>query len=679
MMAPLQKIWKSPYFLIGLVIRILCVPYFGSHYLTELFIPFLDAAVLDPLSNPWSRFPPHYFPYGSVLFLILFIPRWICYLVIGKAALGTGILGLATLKLSLLALDIILLSTLLGLAKEKTRRILLYYWLNPIVIYISFIHGQLDIAAMCFSLVAIALLIEQRTATAAVALAAGTLCKFHVVAIAPLMMAYLWNRYFSRRAWREISLFGLIWLGLSALGFLPLIAAQKLSYVSASSPEALRIFGAQLGIGAGQTLYLGEMLVLLILGRLCASTRMSHEGLLFGCGAVFGGLLIATQSMPGWYFWVIPFFALLFALYLNIPRLLYLSFVVSYLAYFLFLWNPQTLTTLPGGIAFTALQTSLGAILLVMWVVVLKREAPLRFRLEPMMVGLSGDSGAGKNHLTELLIEIFNPRKTVVIEGDDYHKWERMDEKWQQYTHLSPSANHLDKMEHHLVSLQKGTSVEKARYDHQTGRFTAPTELRPSKTVIIQGLHTLYLRGLRDKLDLKIFLAPDPRVQLAWKIRRDVGERGHSLEQVMSNLASRKEDAQLHIVPQRKNADWIVEYIPQDGISSEEIAGGKSPNLMVRYTVWNDAPLSTFIATLRRELDCRVTVDTKADEMDRVSLLISGDPTAFQIRRVAQIIFPNLRHITRGSREPQWRDRLDGVAQLMAVTLLGGRLSEQRL
>ena len=145
----------------GLAARLACLPVFGSTYLTDLFVPFLDAAVLHPGSNPWSLSPPNFFPYGSVLFAILFTPRYLAHLLLGSAALGAGPLGLALVKAPLLLIDVGLLAILARFAPRRSRELLVFYWLNPIPFFITYLHGQLDLAGMAFLVLSLWLLIRR--------------------------------------------------------------------------------------------------------------------------------------------------------------------------------------------------------------------------------------------------------------------------------------------------------------------------------------------------------------------------------------------------------------------------------------------------------------------------------------------------------------------------------------
>lgn len=679
-----KAIFKDRLFLAGLALRFALIPFFGSHYLRELFVPFLDTAVLNVGTNPWSLSPAHYFPYGTVLFLSLFVPRYLAYLLVGKAALGAGALGLALVKLPLLGFELLLYFTLCRLAAKRSRAILIYFWLNPIAIYITYIHGQLDVASMSLCLLSLYLIIENRVPLSALAMSAAALCKFHVVAAVPLMAFYLWNRFFLRTAVRQIGTWTGVWAATFLVGAIPLFTSGRFSYATTSSPEAFRLFAASLDLGSGQAINFGILLVLAVLGRLCLSTRMSARGLLFGAGVVYGSLLLGTNSMPGWYYWVLPFISLLMVLYLNVPRQLYWAFCALYFIYFGALeLIPQFPGSLYAVVAFTCLQTSLAGLLVATWRLVISREAVLQGRTEPVILGVSGNSGAGKDRFTRVLQDIFNPQNTVVVEGDDYHKWERGNQSWAEYTHLHPRANDLAAMASHALELKSGNSVFKSHYDHGAGNFTDPREIKPTKTIILQGLHTLYLKGLREKIDLRIFLAPHESVRLAWKIRRDTLERGHSREAVLKSLKSREADSKLHIAPQSTYADWIIEYFPEEDLNFDiDAIPDDSPllgdmKLGVRFTFWNDAPIGELFDELEHSTGCQIQFQRSTDQFDRSVVVMRGNPTVEEIRLIASKIFPQLRQTTRGHEEPKWHSGMEGVVQLAAVSLLSGKMMER--
>ena len=62
----------------------------------------------------------------------------------------------------------------------------------------------------------------------------------------------------------------------------------------------------------------------------------------------------------------------------------------------------------------------------------------------PYIIGITGPSGVGKTTLSKLITYLYNIKDTLILSGDDLHKWERNDPNWNTYTHFNPDANNLN-------------------------------------------------------------------------------------------------------------------------------------------------------------------------------------------------------------------------------------------
>jgi uridine kinase len=602
--------------------------------------------------------------------LLLFIPRWLAHAVFGVAALGQTPLSVALVTGPLLVADIAVLWLLLRLHPKSTRSLLWLYWLNPVLFFISYIHGQLDVVPMALCLGALSLLIEKRILLSALVMGLATISKFHVVIVIPLCLVFIWNSQFLRSAVRNIITWAAVWFAVALAGFLPVLLAQKMGYVTVGSPQALRLFGLQLPLGNETVFFVGIALVLLVLGRLCLSTRITWRGLLYGSGTLFGLLVFVTIPGPGWYFWVFPFLAMYYSSYFTNQPKLFWGLNGIYLIYFGLL-SPYGMNLLPAAdsVGLTLLQTALLGVLIDLWIVVIRAEMPVLRRLRPVVIGIAGDSGVGKNTLSRSMENIFGTENTVLMEGDDYHRWARGTDKWDFYTHLNPKANQLPMLASHMNELVHGRYIFHPQYDHQTGTFTRPREIRPNKTVVIQGLHTLYLRGLRNNLDLKIFIAPDERVRLFWKTKRDVAERGQSAEKVLESETKRRADSKKHIAPQREFADWVIEAYPLTSDGEIAAAADELP-LGFRHVLWNSGSIYELAQALKTIGECQIEIETIEDDIDRIALKVEGNPSADKIQAVAQALYPDLRQLTRSRRPPKWQAGTFGVDQLILLALL---------
>ena len=657
--------WKnlllSRRFVAGLLLRLACFPFFSSHYSKDLFLPFLDAAVLDPHSNPWTHFSADYFPYGSVIFCLLFIPKWLAHAVLGPIALGNSALALCLLKFPLLVLDVVLLTTLMAFSPKKKYEVFLFYWFNPILIFISYVHCQLDICSTAFLFLSLRAILNRNSARAGLYMALATLCKAHVALCVPFVLCYFWNRYFRAEAQRHVAKFVSTWAAFSAVGFVPLLLASKLLYAAGNSPQAKQLLGLHLALGDDGVLYLGMAVVIGTLGRLCISKPITEEGLIYGVGFLFGMLLLVTNPGAGWFFWSVPFIALFYSNYVSVPRSLYFATSAAYLAHYLVVPYVQMLAPSQfeflNGASYTLMQTSFAAVMYFLWHKVLTKNAPVDRFANPTMIGLAGDSGAGKDTLSRLLRDLFTAEDTSVIDGDDYHKWERGSAHWQTLTHLNPKSNHLGHLAAHIEELTAGKRVFQPHYDHNLGKFTAPKEVKPTQTIVVQGLHTFYMRNMRDKFDLRIFLNPDPEVRLLWKLQRDVLERGYGVEKVLTSIQNRAADSQEHIQPQRDCADWVIEYFLLDPLSEQEIisrAHAPSNRYGMRCTFWNDAPIGDILSALSEAGGCSVSVEPLEREFGRFQAEVTGEPDTETLRALADSCFPSIREITSGRNPPKF-------------------------
>lgn len=199
----------------------------------------------------------------------------------------------------------------------------------------------------------------------------------------------------------------------------------------------------------------------------------------------------------------------------------------------------------------------------------------------PIILGIVGDSAAGKTTLTRGIAQVLGPEDVTVICTDDYHRYDRKQRAELGITALHPDCNYLDIMQQHLTLLRTGQPILKPIYNHNTGTFDPPKYIKPGKFVIIEGLLGYSTRGCRDSFDVKVYLAPPESLRYQWKIKRDTMKRGYGEEQVLEELKKREPDSQEYIRPQRQYADVVVSFYPPD----ESDPSNLSVRLILRPTI----------------------------------------------------------------------------------------------
>lgn len=180
----------------------------------------------------------------------------------------------------------------------------------------------------------------------------------------------------------------------------------------------------------------------------------------------------------------------------------------------------------------------------------------------PVMLAIAGDSAAGKTTLTRGLVNAWPEGTVTSICVDDYHRYDREERRSLPFTPLDPACNYMDIMEQHLQLLALGEPILKPVYNHRNGTLDRPVLFNPSRIAVVEGLLPLHSRLARACFDLTVYLDPPEDIRRAWKVKRDVRDRGYTEEQVLADLERREPDSAAFIRPQRRWADIVVQFAP---------------------------------------------------------------------------------------------------------------------
>lgn len=263
----------------------------------------------------------------------------------------------------------------------------------------------------------------------------------------------------------------------------------------------------------------------------------------------------------------------------------------------------------------------------------------------PIILGIVGDSAAGKTTLTKGIAQVLGEENVTVICTDDYHRYDRTQRAELGITALHPDCNYLDIMQQHLSLLRAGQPILKPIYSHKTGTFEPPQYIKPNKFVILEGLLGYAASGARDCYDLKVYLAPPESLRTKWKVKRDTLKRGYTESQVVAELQKREPDSEAFIRPQRQWADVVVSFYPPGDLANES-NGHLNVRLILRPTVPHPDftqilhPSGTnSTPAIRLELDRDMNKPVDALEVD-------GHATKEQVRELEKIICSDLPYLS---------------------------------
>ena len=255
----------------------------------------------------------------------------------------------------------------------------------------------------------------------------------------------------------------------------------------------------------------------------------------------------------------------------------------------------------------------------------------------PIILGVVGDSAAGKTTLTKGIAQVFGEENVTVICTDDYHRYDRKQRAEIGISALHPDCNYLDIIEQHLDLLRQGQAILKPIYNHSTGAFDPPEYIKPRKYVIVEGLLGYSTKKMRDSYDVKTYLAPPESLRTFWKVKRDTRKRGYNEEQVLEQLRKREPDSEAFIRPQRKWADAVISFYPPNNESQQN-----DLLLNVRLILRPTIPHPDFTNILNAEgnhLGSAIRLGLDRDMSKPVDVLeVDGHATQAQVRELERLL-----------------------------------------
>ncbi len=262
----------------------------------------------------------------------------------------------------------------------------------------------------------------------------------------------------------------------------------------------------------------------------------------------------------------------------------------------------------------------------------------------PILLGIVGDSAAGKTTLTRGIAQVLGPENVTVICTDDYHRYDRRQRAELGISALHPDCNYLDIMQQHLGLLRTGQPILKPIYNHSTGTFDPPEYIKPNRFVIVEGLLGYATRLTRDSFDVKVFLAPPEPLRFKWKVKRDTLKRGYTEEEVLLALQKREPDSEQFIRPQRKWADLVVTFYPPAD-RAEESSTHLHARLLLRPTIPHP-DLTEILNHPQINTESAIRLELDRDMGKPVDVLeIDGDATDEQVRILEELLCYEIPHL----------------------------------
>ncbi|MEO8679214.1 MAG: uridine kinase [Vicinamibacterales bacterium] len=183
-------------------------------------------------------------------------------------------------------------------------------------------------------------------------------------------------------------------------------------------------------------------------------------------------------------------------------------------------------------------------------------------RRPPIVIGVAGGSGSGKTTVVRKIVESIGLEQVTVLDHDRYYR-DRNDLRLEERAALNydhPDALETDLMVRHVRELKDGRAVEVPQYDFtRHARLAKRDMFEPHRALIVEGILVFTDADLRALMDIKVFVDTDSDTRFIRRLRRDVAERGRTMESVIDQYQSTVKPMHLEFVePSKRYADVIV-------------------------------------------------------------------------------------------------------------------------
>ena len=179
-----------------------------------------------------------------------------------------------------------------------------------------------------------------------------------------------------------------------------------------------------------------------------------------------------------------------------------------------------------------------------------------------ILIGIAGGTGSGKTLVARNIVRDLGSDRVVVIDQDSYYKnlddIPFRDREARNFDH--PDAFDQELLRRHVRDLLDGRPIEQPIYDYAEHRRLPETRhVGDHLVIVLEGILIFVDAELRRMMDIKLFVDADPDVRFIRRLRRDLVERGRSVDSIIRQYEESVRPMHLQFVdPSKRHADLII-------------------------------------------------------------------------------------------------------------------------
>jgi uridine kinase len=194
-----------------------------------------------------------------------------------------------------------------------------------------------------------------------------------------------------------------------------------------------------------------------------------------------------------------------------------------------------------------------------------------------MIIGICGGTGSGKTTVANRILHAVGGGEVAFIQQDYYYRnLADLPLDYRRKVNFDhPDAIDNELLVEHVRQLRAGRGVDLPLYDFKN-HVRRPETLRtePKLITILEGILIFAEPRLLAEMDVKVFVDTPDDIRFIRRLRRDIAERGRTLDSVIEQyLETVRPMHQQFVEPSKRHADVIIPEGGHNQVSIDLLSG----------------------------------------------------------------------------------------------------------
>lgn len=207
--------------------------------------------------------------------------------------------------------------------------------------------------------------------------------------------------------------------------------------------------------------------------------------------------------------------------------------------------------------------------------------------MKTIIIGISGPSASGKSLLANTIVKELGSKQVAVISEDAYYKnnTHLPFEERERINYDHPEAFDHQLLHQHLKDLQAGKEINIPIYDYSNHlRCQQTRHIGRHAIIVLEGILLFTNPIVRNMMDIRIFMNTSLDICLIRRLKRDIENRGRSLESVLNQYEQTVRPMYWQFIePSSRHADLIVPRGGENRIAIDMIKA-KMREMLTQHT-----------------------------------------------------------------------------------------------